>query len=66
MKEKAGLLKFIKSELGKEQTEIVSACLYTLGKSGGAKARDYLKTFASGNTVLSRAAQDVLTGFTKS
>lgn len=60
LKERTGLLKFIKAEPGREQMEIISACLSTLGKTGGIKSRDYLKSLSRGNTSLSKAASEAM------
>ena len=54
LKGRTGILKFIKAELDKEQLEIISACLSTLGKTGGTKSRDYLKTLLHGDAALSK------------
>lgn len=60
LKERSGLMKFIKTEPGREQMEILFACLSTLGKTGGTKSRDYLKTLSRGNTSLSKAANEAM------
>ncbi|MFA5321278.1 MAG: hypothetical protein WC373_01285 [Smithella sp.] len=60
LKEKSGLLKFIKTEPRREQMEIISACLSTLGKTGGTRSRDYLKALSRGNTSLSKAANEAM------
>jgi Rad3-related DNA helicase len=54
--ERKGLLKFIKKELSKEQEEIISACVSVLGKTGGTKSKEFLKTFLNNNSALSNAA----------
>jgi hypothetical protein len=60
LKEKTGILKFIKSEIGKEQLEIVSACLSTLGKTGGPRAREYLKLMSRETGALSKVANEAM------
>jgi hypothetical protein len=65
LKEKTGILKFIKSEIGKEQMEIVSACLITLGKLGGPKARDYLKVMSRETGAFSKVANEVMAALDK-
>jgi hypothetical protein len=60
LKEKTGLLKFIKSDPDKEQLEIISTCLSTLGKTGGTKARDYLKSLSRGDSSLSKIANEAM------
>jgi len=60
LKERSGLLKFIKSDLGKEQMEIVSACLAVLGKAGGQKSGEFLKPLSRGDGLLSKAAGEAL------
>jgi hypothetical protein len=52
------LLKFIKTETGKEQLEIISACLSSLGRIGGSKSRDYLNKLSHGDTALSKIAHE--------
>jgi len=56
MHEGRGLLKFIKSEPGREQQDILSACAWVLGRIGGIKSREFLKTISGGDTLLSHAA----------
>lgn len=65
LKEKTGLLKFVRSEIGKEQLEIVSACLVTLGKTGGSKAKDYLKVLSREKGVLSKVANEAMAAWDK-
>lgn len=60
LKERTGILKFIKSEIGKEQLEIVSSCLAVLGKTGGLKARDFLKKMSRDGGALSTVAQQAM------
>jgi len=57
-KGKNGFLKIIKTEPGKEQSEIVVACLSSLGKIGSAKSRDYLKTISKGDSLLAKTAHE--------
>jgi hypothetical protein len=52
--------KFIKTEPGKEQLEIISACLSSLGRIGGSKSRDYLKKLSHGDTTLSKIAHEAV------
>jgi hypothetical protein len=52
------LLKFIKTEPGKEQLEIISACLSSLGRIGGSKSRDYLNKLSHGDDALSKIAHE--------
>jgi len=56
----SGFLKIIKTEPGKEQSEIVAACLSTLGKIGGAKSKDYLKTLSRGDSLLAKTAHEAM------
>ncbi|HON58992.1 MAG TPA: hypothetical protein P5040_02035 [Smithella sp.] len=62
-KGKSGVLKFIKAEPTAAEKEIVSACLFVLGKIGAERTEEYLKTFAKGAGVLSddavRALEEV-------
>jgi hypothetical protein len=60
LKERTGLLKFIKTDPDKEQLEIISACLSTLGKTGGTKSRDYLKSLSRGDSPLSKIANEAM------
>jgi hypothetical protein len=60
MKGRSGLLKFIKTELTREQLEIISACLSTLGKTGGAKSRDYLKTLPRSDEMLAKVTREAM------
>jgi len=60
LKGKNGFLKLIKTEPGKEQSEIIAACLSTLGKIGGAKSRDYLKTMSRGDSLISKTAHEAV------
>ena len=60
LKGKNVLLKFIKTEPGKEQLEIISACLSSLGRIGGSKSRDYLNKLSHGDTALSKIAHESL------
>ena len=55
-----GFLKIIKTEPSKEQSEIVIACLSTLGKIGGSKSRDYLKTLSRGDSMLAKTAHEAM------
>jgi len=57
LKGRTGLLRFIKSEPGKEQSEIISACVSTMGKTGGTKSREFLKGLARDNA-LSKIAHE--------
>jgi hypothetical protein len=58
LKGRNGLLKFIKTEPGKEQLEIISACLSSLGRIGGSKSRDYLNKLSHGDAALSKIAHE--------
>jgi hypothetical protein len=58
LKGRIGLLKFIKTEPGREQLEIISACLSSLGRIGGSKSRDFLNTLSRGDTELSKIAHE--------
>ncbi|MBN1365497.1 MAG: hypothetical protein JW976_11875 [Syntrophaceae bacterium] len=60
MHEKKGLLKFIKTELGREQEEIIGACASVLGNIGGIKSKEYLKTLLNKSTALSHAAKEAI------
>ncbi len=60
LKGRTGLFKFIKTELTREQLEIISACLSTLGKIGGAKSKDYLKTLPRGDQTLAKIVQEAM------
>jgi HEAT repeat protein len=59
--ERKGLLKFIGTELSREHEEIVCACVSVLGRIGGAKSKDYLKTYLHNKTTLSNAAREAIT-----
>ncbi|MDI6741206.1 MAG: HEAT repeat domain-containing protein [Smithella sp.] len=65
LREKTGILKFIKSEIGKEQMEIASVCLLTLGKTGGPKAREYLKLMSRETGALSKVANEAMAALDK-
>ena len=58
LKVKGGFLKLIKTEPSKEHSEIIAACLSALGRIGGSKSRDYLKTLSHGNSQLSKTAHE--------
>lgn len=58
--ERKGLLKFIKSEPGREQQDILSACASVLGRIGGAKSKDFLKKLSDGDTPLSHSARQAM------
>lgn len=60
LNERKGLLKFIKTELNKEQQEILCACASTLGKIGGIKSKDLLKSLSNSDNVLSSAAKEAI------
>ena len=60
LKGRTGIFKFIKTEPDKEQLEIISACFSTLGKIGGTKSRDYLKTLSQGDDALSKIAREAM------
>jgi HEAT repeat protein len=63
--ERKGLLKFIGTELSREHEEIICACVSVLGKIGGTKSKDYLKSYLNNKTTLSNAAQEALTEINK-
>ena len=63
--ESKGFLKFIKKELSKEHEEIISACVSALGKTGGIKSKEFLKTLLNKNSVLSNAAKEAITEMDK-
>lgn len=65
IKEKTGFLKFLKSDLDREQMEIVSACLMVLGKKGGAKSREFLKSLSRGSSEISKAADEAMNELNK-
>lgn len=60
LNERKGFLKFIKTELSKEQKEIICACASALGKTGGAKSKEFLKTLSKNDAVLSNAAKEAM------
>jgi hypothetical protein len=64
-KEKKGLMKFIKTEISRENMEILCACASVLGKIGGAKSGEYLKNLSRGDTALSKAANEALVALNK-
>jgi hypothetical protein len=63
--ERKGLLKFIGTELSREHEEIVCACVSVLGRIGGTKSKDYLKTYLNNKTTVSNAAQEAITEIDK-
>lgn len=64
-KGKNGFLKIIKTEPGKEQSEIIAACMSALGKIGGAKSKDYLKTMLKGEGIIAKTAQEAMEALNK-
>lgn len=58
--ERKGLLKFIKKNIGKEQQEMICACVSTLGQTGGIKSKEFLKTLLNGDNIMSRAAKEAM------
>ena len=66
LNEKKGLLKLIKTEPTKERMDMLCACSSALGKAGGIKSQEFLKTLAEhSNPVLSNAAKEALVELNK-
>lgn len=63
--ERKGLLKFMGTELSREHEEIVCACASVLGKIGGTKSKDFLKTHINDKSLFSNAARDAITEIDK-
>jgi len=61
LKERKGFLKLIKSDLSREQLEILSACIISLSRVGGKKSREFLKTFLKMDEPLSHLAHAAMT-----
>ena len=60
LKERKGFLKIIKSDLSRERVEILGACAVTLGKIGGKKSREYLKTLLNVDDALSKVVNEAM------
>lgn len=60
LKERKGFLKLIKSDLSKEQLEILCACASTMGKVGAKKSREYLKTLLNIDETLTRLVHEAM------
>jgi HEAT repeat protein len=60
LKERKGFLKIIKSDLSRERIEILGACAVTLGKIGGKKSREYLKTLLNVDDALSKVVNEAM------
>ncbi|HNZ64994.1 MAG TPA: HEAT repeat domain-containing protein [Smithella sp.] len=61
LSEKKGLLKFIKTEPTKERMDMLCACSSALGKAGGTKSVEFLKTLADhSHPVISNAAKEAM------
>ena len=61
LNEKKGILKFMKAEIPREKQDILCACAVSLGKCGGIKSKEFLKTLSrNNNDAVANTAKDAM------